>query len=239
MWVEAIFSQADLRELVEKFLPLTIHFGDEGSFVVSDPTEISLVKGAGLRVACRAKVHLPVLGIDIPVTIKALTILLRPVILKKESGDSLVFRIEIEHADLAGIPTIIDNQITHRVNKMLADKEVDMAWEFTKTLSYSFDLPATLAPINAMSIIAAWGEVRVSDDALALVVSFHNEVFRGDARPPSLPALAAAPAQPRPPRAAAPPVLSRADGTAALGWGIAALAAASALALFSGPGHRR
>jgi hypothetical protein len=178
MWLEAILSNEDLTALVGQLAPLTIPLADQGHLEVTDPHDITLVAGVGLRLICKAKLRWPVLGIDVPITLKSVTVVLRPEIAKDESGESLVFKLEIEHADFAGIPTMLDTRITEKVNKELAAKHVELAWDFKKSLSHVFKLPESLQPIDAIALDVAWGEIKVTDKALVFAVSFHAAVTR-------------------------------------------------------------
>src|ERR1700716_537168 len=111
MWVEAIVPRDDIARLLGEALPLTIHFGapeTQHSLGLYDLEDVRLVPDVGLRVVCKARVHWPVLGIDLPISLKTLTAVLAPTIGKGPHGDTLVFRAFIEHADFAGLPSGID-----------------------------------------------------------------------------------------------------------------------------------
>ena len=180
MWVEAILMKEDLSKLVGQFLPVAIRLGDanEGELSLTDPSDVSLVAGEGLRVVCKAKVRWPVLGIDVPVTLHSLTILLRPEPVRREHGDAVVFKLEIEHADLAGVPSIIDDRITEYVNKELDAKHVELTWEVANTLAASFELPDALVPLDALKLSVAGVRVKVTTEALGIAVLFDYSVTR-------------------------------------------------------------
>jgi hypothetical protein len=180
MWVEAILMKEDLSKLVGQFLPVSMRLGDadEGELSLTDPSDVSLVAGSGLRVVCKAKVHWPVLGIDVPVTLNSLTILLRPEPVRRPHGDAVIFKLEIEHADLAGVPSIIDNRITEYMNKELDAKHVELTWEVANTLAASFELPGTLKPLDALKLGVAGVRVKVTTEALGIAVLFDYEVTR-------------------------------------------------------------
>ena len=178
MWVEAILSKEDLAQLVTQFAPVKIRLGEDGSISVSEPGDITVVPDVGLRVVCKAKLTWPVLGIPLPITLRTVTVILHPKVVKRASGDTLVFTLEIEHADLAGVPTLIDKKITEKVNKALSEENVELAWNFTKALSHVFKLPASLDPHEAFALGVAWGQVKVTSDAMVLAVSFHANVTK-------------------------------------------------------------
>ncbi len=179
MWIEAILSKEDLEALVRQFTPLTIHVGDgDGTLVVSDPERVRLVADEGLRVVCKAKLTWPVLGIKVPISLHSLVVMLRPIVEKRSSGEALVFKVEIEHADLANVPSMIDDRITELINQDLSDKHVELAWSFSKALTHAFKLPRELEPLEAFELIVFWGKTKITDDAVVLAVSFHSAVTR-------------------------------------------------------------
>ena len=180
MWVEAILMKEDLSKLIGQFLPVAIRLGDanEGELSLTDPSDVSLVAGEGLRVVCKAKVRWPVLGIDVPVTLHSLTILMRPEPVRREHGDAVVFKLEIEHADLAGVPSMIDDRITEYVNKELDAKHVELTWDVASTLAASFELPDTLVPLDALKLAVAGVRVKVTTEALGVAVLFDYSVTR-------------------------------------------------------------
>jgi hypothetical protein len=179
VWIEAVVGIEDLIHVANQFAPVEIKLGDAGGTLrLEDPSEISLIPTVGLHLKCTAHLHWPVLGMKIPVTIKPLIVRVLPEIDKREKGDALVFKLQIEHADVATVPTIIDNEITNLINRELIKKKVDFAWAFAKMLSYDFDLSNILPPIEALGLKVIGGNVRVTEDALILAVSFETKVTR-------------------------------------------------------------
>jgi hypothetical protein len=189
MWAELIFSRDDFARLLEQAFPLTIrlgHLGDaetEHALSLSDFAEVKLVPDVGLRVVCKARVRWPVLGINVPVLLNSLTLLLLPTIRKEAQGESLVFRLTIEHADFVGLPIAIDERITAAVNSKLAEAEQELSWGFSKSLAYRGPLPALLEPLESFAIGPAWGKVRVTDEAVVYAASFHFALARRDSTP--------------------------------------------------------
>ena len=47
-----------------------------------------------------------------------------------------------------------------------------LVWRFLQTLDFNFALPEKIEPNRHMSLFARWGEARVTDEALHLVVSW-------------------------------------------------------------------
>jgi hypothetical protein len=187
MWAEIIIPRDDLRALLGQALPLTISFGppeSPHSLALSDLAEVELVADRGLRVVCKAHLTWPLLGIKIPITVSSVKMLLLPTIGRSPEGDTLAFRISIEHADFSGLPTMIDNRITDAINAKLAEKDVELSWNFSRSLTFRAKLPAMLESLESFAIRPAWGEVRVTEEAVVYAASFHAAFVREGASPP-------------------------------------------------------
>ena len=178
MWLEAILSQEDIVALVAQLTPVKLRFGNEGDLLLFDVSTVTLVPERGLRVVCKAKLHWPVLGIAVPVALNSLTVLLAPSVAKREAEDVLVFKVLIEDADLAGLPAMIDREITARVNDAL--DRTELAWSFKETLGHVFELPRSLELVQAVDLRASWGQMKVTAEALVFAVSFQATVTRGE-----------------------------------------------------------
>lgn len=182
MWVETIFSRDDVTRLLGELLPAKIRLGapeDEGWLALYDLGDVVLVPDTGLRVSCCAKLRWDVAGISIPITIQALTVLFRPLVLKRATGEVLSFGLEIEHADLAHVPEFIDQKITDHVNRELAANE--LSWDFTTALSRVIPVPSNVEPIDAVDLKVAWAKLRIDADAMVIAVSFHAHLLRDGA----------------------------------------------------------
>jgi hypothetical protein len=181
MRIEAVVGKDDLVALANRIAPVELKLGDAGGTLrLEDPSDICLIPAVGLHMKCTAHLHWPVLGVKIPVTIRPLSVRLLPEIDKREKGDALVFKLQIEHADVATVPTIIDNEITDLINRELVKKNIDLSWNFADMLSYDFDLSKILPPIQSLGLKVIGGMVRVTDDSLVLAISFAAKVARAD-----------------------------------------------------------
>ncbi|GAC1588813.1 MAG: hypothetical protein NVS3B20_16420 [Polyangiales bacterium] len=111
-----------------------------------------------------------------------MTAMLRPVIIKASTGDdALAFKLSIEKADFAGLPAMVDDRITEKVNHALATK-LALCWNFSETLSRSVDLPVSFRPLETLKLKVAWGKVRVTDEAMVMAISFHSDIERHGTR---------------------------------------------------------
>ena len=201
MWLEAIFPAEDLRRTLSEIAPLEIRLGDDGGELALDaPSEVTLVADQGVRIVCAARLHWPVLGVSVPVTMKSLVVLLRPTIEAHEGKDALVFKLEIEHADFSMVPAVIDTRITSLVNEELAKKGVELSWDYAQTLNHVFQLPDLLKPAEALSLTITGAVVKVTTEALGLAIAIRSDVKRGGARDEAIEANGTPP----PSKAAAP-----------------------------------
>jgi hypothetical protein len=178
MWLEAILTEADLETVLQQFSPLKILLGDNGSLLLAEPKEVSLIPDQGIEVVCDATLHWPILGFDLPVALRGLTVRVLPVVDKAASGTPLVFRLQLDHAGVAMLPAIIDDRVTAMVNEELHKKHVELSWNFMKTLSHEFTLPGAIASAASISLVALDGMVKANAKALGLAVRFETTVRR-------------------------------------------------------------
>jgi hypothetical protein len=178
MWLEAILTTDDLREVLEQFSPLEIRLGDNGKLLLASPTRVSLTAGEGMSVVCEATLHWPVLGVDLPVHMHGLSVLVRPSVRPAPDGtcDVLAFTLQIDRAGVSILPHILDDKVTSLLNEELAKKHVELAWNFGKTLTHVFSLPDALASAAALALKVSGGSVRVTEAAVGFAVNFTAEV---------------------------------------------------------------
>jgi hypothetical protein len=176
MWLEAILTREDLRDVAERFSPLEIVLGVTGSLLLVSPRDVSLVPDKGLALTCDATIHWPVLGIDVPVSLRGLLVNVLPAVEARGSATALVFRLQIDHTGVAILPSFFDHTVTARINEELERKHVELAWNFTETLTHAFALPPSLASSEAIALRAIAGRVKTTDSALGLAVEFEASV---------------------------------------------------------------
>jgi hypothetical protein len=177
MWAEAVLLVEDLDRLVAQFTPLSLTLG-AGRLQMSAPGPCVPVPGEGVRVTFRATAHWPLLGIEVPVAVRALSLLLRPEICRGAAGESLVFQPVVEDMDIPGFPRALERKLTAMVNRELVRKDASLSWDFTGTLTHSFRLPGSMAPIDSLDLTATAGRVEVRSDGMRLAVSFSSAVMR-------------------------------------------------------------
>ncbi len=184
MWSEAIFATEDLAHFAAELLPMPFKLGADGELRISDPRELQLVPGTGLRLTVSCHLHWPVLGIEMPLSIRGATVMVEPEIAEGPKSKALVFKLRLDELDLSMLPAFLDRGIVGLINRELEAKHTELSWNFSDTLSHVFDLPDGLRPASAISLVASAGRVKVTADAVALAVLFEAHVIP---RPPAAP----------------------------------------------------
>jgi hypothetical protein len=180
MWLEAILSRDDLRRALDQFAPVNVKLGDGGGTLFLDtPSEVELVPDEGLRVVCRAKVHWPVLGIHVPATLKEVIVLVRPIVERHDKVEMLVFKLHIERADFALVPTTVDRRLTDALNAELEKKHVELTWKFSDTLSRIIDLPPLFEPSETLALGTRGGVVKTTRESVGLAIVMRADLQRG------------------------------------------------------------
>lgn len=218
MWVESIVSLQDFQSLAAELLPVRVQLGgvdSEHYLFLSAASEVSLVEDRGLRIVCNAQIRWPVLGMDLPINVDRLTVMLEPSV--PNEGGELFVSVQLEHADVAWVPSVVDTKIVSAINEALKKRKADLSWSFARSLSHDFGLPEMLQPLRALQLKAAWGKVRVTSEAMVLVLSFHAHAVPTDTA--HAPPLTRAP---RPALVPAFPALNDRPGPAVVALGTAA-----------------
>jgi hypothetical protein len=187
MWVEAILAKSDLDKAIGEFCPLKIKLGEDGNIRISDPRGLELVPDVGLRMSVTIEVHWPIWGIQIPVSVRSMTLEVKPEILKAHEGDQLTFKLRLDDVDISILPEFIDRTIVDRVNKELEARHVELSWNFIETLSHVFELPDALVSARAIGLRAGWGSVKITSEAIVLAISFEASVTARSLAPPLSP----------------------------------------------------
>jgi hypothetical protein len=178
MRLEAVLTKEDIEQLLRRLTPCTISLGDGGKLHLDEPTDVSLIPNSGLHCVCSGQLHWPVLGIHVPVGLRSLQMLLRPEVDVHDGTGVLVFKLHVEHVDVALIPEVIDNRITAKVNEELAKKHVELAWGYARTLSHIFAMPNMLESVTALAMEVKSGTVRLTAQELGFVVELGVDVRR-------------------------------------------------------------
>jgi hypothetical protein len=99
--------------------------------------------------------------------------------------DILTFHVAIEHATLTGIPSALERWIVAAVNRRLLSGHVALGWDFSTLFGHVLPLPESIEPLDAALLRAAWGQLRIAEDAVAIAVSVHVALLRAGGETPS------------------------------------------------------
>lgn len=173
MWLEAILSSADLDRLARELAPVTLTLGTHATVRLEVPTRVALIAGRGLRVECPAMVHGSVLGLDLPLTVDSASLLLAPALVTRGEREVLAFSVSVESLDFAAVPGLVANAIVDSLNAAMSRHATELTWDYRADLSHSFALPSGLSPLPSLDLAPAWGELRITPEALVFAVSMH------------------------------------------------------------------
>jgi hypothetical protein len=183
MWLQATITREDLQTYLDELLPLRIALdsGDEGArvFHLQAPRRVELIPSVGVRLETSAHLVWPVLGIDVPATIRSVQVLFEPRIeVSSDNEPALGFRVYVEHLDLSLVPGIVESAIVDVINGELAHPGRLPSWKFTRMLDFRFDVPSALGFAGQMRLFASWADVKINEDGLTLAMSWRAGVER-------------------------------------------------------------
>ena len=161
---------------------------DEDRYLwLAPPSAVELVAGRGVRITTRAKLQWDVIGIPVPITMRSVSVLLLPSIERRDGHDALVFRGELEEADLTLLPSFVEGSLVDLINAKLSAPDTALPWNFIKTLDFTFTLPDTIQPLKTLRLHALAGSVEVGTDALTLGVTWGLDAALDAAYPHEVP----------------------------------------------------
>lgn len=175
MLLTAAVTKAEIAALVDALTPLRVIIDERrGRSITLGRPRLELVPQGGIRLRGDARLTWDVAGVAIPVTLREWQVLLVPRIV---GSRSLAFEPVIEILDLKGVPGFLDDKIAKTITDGLAQYRHRLAWEFARTLSKQFALPAKIGG-GAFAMAAVDGAVAVSEQDLMMTLRFEANVER-------------------------------------------------------------
>jgi hypothetical protein len=176
MWLQAILTPTDLERILGQITPVRIALDrddDTERYLWLDrPSRVETTDGDGVRIVTSARLQWDVIGIKVPITLRRVSALVIPSIARRDGADVLRFAARIEQADLSPVPEFIEEPLIARVNEALTAEHAQLAWAFTDTLDFHFQLPDMIDPQRGLRLYARWGAVRTTREGVALAASF-------------------------------------------------------------------
>jgi hypothetical protein len=176
MWLDAVVTTSDLQQVVAQLTPATVPLGQRGHLFFDSPAEVSLVADRGLRIRCHAKLLWPILGIDVAITIRSMTLLVVPSIEMRDGNRVVVFAPEVDALDLALLPDVGDTELRAFINRELQAKRIELPWNYHETLDHQFALPDWFRGGAIFEIRSNGAAVKVTNEAIGLAIAISASV---------------------------------------------------------------
>ena len=190
MILQTNLTRVDLGHFLAMLTPLTIRLSDPADplreLVVAPPDSIELVPGRGLRLVTTLLLSWTLAGVDVPIRASSAQLLFLPALAVKDGREELIFSLLLEAIDLRHVPGFLDTTILERINKAFAEDDATISWDFLKTLSFRFQMPARVSSVSGITLAAVGGTVKVTEEEIQLTATFETAVLHPDP-PPSLP----------------------------------------------------
>jgi hypothetical protein len=180
MWLDAVVTSSDLQQVVAELTPATIPLGQRGHLFFDTPADVSLVADRGLQIRCHAKLLWPILGIDVAITIRSMTLLVIPSIELRDGNRVVVFAPEVDALDLALLPDVGDAEVRAFINRELHEKRIELPWNYHETLDHQFALPGWFGRAAIFEIRSNGAAIKVTNDQIGLAIAISASVAPGE-----------------------------------------------------------
>lgn len=182
-------AQLELRlpkEMVEKalrdFSPLKVHlvepFENSRWIELDPPSEVELHAERGIRVVTTGRFRFDLVHIPIAAHLDRVEFLVAPQILAKEGSYSAAFPIEILHADVRLIPSVVDDLIVAQVNETFTTRSSKLLWCFSEALSAQFVVPERLEQISRLELSVEDSMMEIEENAVVMRAAYRLGVER-------------------------------------------------------------
>jgi hypothetical protein len=175
MRLEAQLTTSDLQDVLYQLTPLAVSLDPDTpsrQLSIRPPRKVQLLDGLGLQVVADLQLRWDVIGVRFPVTLRRVSLLLKPSVELLDGQPALLFRPQLQEADLSAIPGILRDVILARINEALARPDVRIAWRFMEALDFRFPLPPQVLPAFKMRLYARGGVVQVDKGVLRLAIDW-------------------------------------------------------------------
>jgi hypothetical protein len=187
MQLSARLDEPTLRAILDELLPVTLMLDDEpdktddkpNRWVRIEPTSVvDFVAGEGLRLVTSGQLRWVTAGVPIEATFHSAEIMLRPRIAADARGGKLVLGPSLESVDLKNVPAFLDRGVVALVNRQLAKRDEELAWDFGRSLGFTVPMSPVLQGVSALVLAAHGGTVQVFADAIELGLSVRLDFLR-------------------------------------------------------------
>ena len=174
MHLSAHLTAADFERVLAQLTPLRIALDADNErrfLALSPPAHVSL-SSQGLRIVTDLQLQWDVVSVRFPVSMKRVSVLLKPSMTELDGQLVLLLGVTIEEADLSALPGFLESVLIDRVNDALARRDARIVWRFMETLDFSFRLPAQVRPRYRVRLYASSGTFRIEKDTFVLTVDW-------------------------------------------------------------------
>jgi hypothetical protein len=175
MRLEAHLTTGDLQDALLQLTPMTVSLNPDTpspQLTIRAPSKVVLLDGLGLQVVTDLQLQWDLIGMRVPVSLRRVSLLLRPVVELFAGQPALLFLPQLQEADLSAIPGILRDVILAPINDALSRPDARMAWHFMDTLDFSFPLPAQVLPAFQVRLFARSASVHVENGVLRLGIDW-------------------------------------------------------------------
>jgi hypothetical protein len=168
-------SRRHLIEGLGTFLPIRLGLGGGGWVEVEAIDSVRYEPKRGLTVSCEARAHYPLPLLPDHFTIKRAILTVSPKVVPGDNGPVLGFELEFEEFDVKYLPELFDDVLAARLNRVLRERLRRVAWDFSRSLGHSLDLPKKLLRPRGVVLGPVAGSVEVAVEGIVFHVSlpFH------------------------------------------------------------------
>lgn len=175
MRLEAHLTTGDLQDALFQLTPMAVSLDPDSpsrQLSIRPPSKVALLDGLGLQVVTDLQLQWDLIGLRVPVTLRRVSLLLRPCVDLHAGKPALLFLPQLQEADLSAIPGLLRDVIVARINDALARPDARIVWRFMETLDFRFPLPPQVLPAFQVRLYARSGSVQVADGVLRLGIDW-------------------------------------------------------------------
>jgi hypothetical protein len=188
MLIDFTLTLDEISALLREATPLRIHLTEKDEdrrwVELEPPTEVTLVPHVGLRAVSSGHIRYELAGIQLPVSIRRIELLLEPEIVPPGVGPQrLDFKLRVEAADLELIPGLAERVLINAVNEALAPARLGMSVPFARLLQRRITLPERFEPLEQLLLGGALAAVQVTELELRLQLQLTLGFTRSKERP--------------------------------------------------------
>lgn len=189
MQLKAIVTTTELRGTVSSLLPLRIGL-DEGDGPRDTPSrwldvhellDDEMLPGVGYRVATRCSLKWPERALLDTFDVRRVDLLLCPKLVSTPGGKGLSVGLKIQEIDIEWFPQFVDRAIARRINARLHASGVEFRWDFSDTLTFSFEETSMRSNITKLGFDLDTAELEIGEAGLELGGPMEVRI---DRRPP-------------------------------------------------------